>query len=94
MNVPSLEIKNIHKRFGELEVLKGVSITANKGDVIAILGSSGSGKSTLLRCINLLEMPEEGEDITLDGMEMTRNEDGSVEFGEPESPSAGEVGFF
>ena len=61
MNVPSLEIKNIHKRFGELEVLKGVSITANKGDVIAILGSSGSGKSTLLRCINLLEMPEEGE---------------------------------
>ena len=61
MNVPSLEIKNIHKRFGELEVLKGVSITANKGDVIAILGSSGSGKSTFLRCINLLEMPEEGE---------------------------------
>ena len=41
-----------------------------------------------------IEMPEEGEDITLDGMEMTRNEDGSVEFGEPESPSAGEVGFF
>jgi len=61
MSVPSLEIKNIHKRFGELEVLKGVSISANKGDVIAILGSSGSGKSTLLRCINLLEMPEEGE---------------------------------
>lgn len=59
--VPSLEIKNIHKRFGDLEVLKGVSIAANKGDVIAILGSSGSGKSTLLRCINLLEMPEEGE---------------------------------
>lgn len=61
MSVPSLEIKNFHKKFGELEVLKGVSISANKGDVIAILGSSGSGKSTLLRCINLLEMPEEGE---------------------------------
>lgn len=61
MSIPSLEIKNFHKRFGELDVLKGVSISANKGDVIAILGSSGSGKSTLLRCINLLEMPEEGE---------------------------------
>lgn len=61
MSAASLEIKNIHKRFGDVEVLKGVSITANKGDVIAILGSSGSGKSTLLRCINLLEMPEEGE---------------------------------
>lgn len=66
MSVPSLEIKNIHKKFGELEVLKGVSITANKGDVIAILGSSGSGKSTLLRCINLLEMPDEG-DISVAG---------------------------
>jgi octopine/nopaline transport system ATP-binding protein len=61
MTVPSLEIKNFHKKFGDLEVLKGVSITASKGDVIAILGSSGSGKSTLLRCINLLEMPEQGE---------------------------------
>ncbi len=61
MTVPSLEIQNIHKRFGELEVLKGVSITAQKGDVIAILGSSGSGKSTLLRCINLLEMPDQGD---------------------------------
>lgn len=61
MSVASLEIKNFHKNFGELEVLKGVSISANKGDVIAILGSSGSGKSTLLRCINLLEMPEQGE---------------------------------
>lgn len=66
MSVPSLEIQNIHKRFGDLEVLKGVSISANKGDVIAILGSSGSGKSTLLRCINLLEMPDEG-DITVGG---------------------------
>jgi len=60
MTVPSLEIKNIHKSFGSLEVLKGVSFNANKGDVIAILGSSGSGKSTLLRCINLLETPNEG----------------------------------
>jgi octopine/nopaline transport system ATP-binding protein len=66
MSIPSLEIKNIHKSFGELEVLKGVSISANKGDVIAVLGSSGSGKSTLLRCINLLETPDEGE-ITVAG---------------------------
>jgi len=61
MTIASLEIKNIHKRFGDVEVLKGVSIKAQKGDVIAVLGSSGSGKSTLLRCINLLEIPDEGE---------------------------------
>lgn len=61
MSIPSLEITNIHKSFGQLEVLKGVSITANQGDVIAVLGSSGSGKSTLLRCINLLEVPDQGE---------------------------------
>lgn len=56
----ALEIKNIHKSFGSLEVLKGVSLTAYDGDVISILGSSGSGKSTLLRCINLLERPTQG----------------------------------
>ena len=50
----------MHKRFGALEVLKGVSLQAREGDVISILGSSGSGKSTLLRCINLLETPDEG----------------------------------
>lgn len=61
MTETSLTIKNIHKSFGSLEVLKGISFEANKGDVIAILGSSGSGKSTLLRCINLLETPDEGE---------------------------------
>jgi octopine/nopaline transport system ATP-binding protein len=61
MTEPSLTIKNIHKSFGPLKVLKGISFDANKGDVIAILGSSGSGKSTLLRCINLLETPDEGE---------------------------------
>ncbi len=66
MTIPSLEINNIHKRFGDVEVLKGVSISAQKGDVIAILGSSGSGKSTLLRCINLLEIPDEG-DISVAG---------------------------
>lgn len=55
-----LEIKNIKKSFGTLEVLKGVSFTVEKGDVVAILGSSGSGKTTLLRCINFLETADEG----------------------------------
>ena len=49
-----LEIKDIHKSFGNLHVLKGIDLTVNKGDVIAILGPSGSGKTTLLRCINYL----------------------------------------
>jgi polar amino acid transport system ATP-binding protein len=59
--IPALEIRNLHKRYGELEVLKGISLTARDGDVISILGSSGSGKSTFLRCINLLENPNEGD---------------------------------
>jgi ABC-type histidine transport system ATPase subunit len=56
----ALVVEDLHKRFGELEVLKGVSVTAETGDVIAMIGSSGSGKSTLLRCINLLETPDSG----------------------------------
>lgn len=58
---PALEIRILHKRYGEQEILKGISLTARDGDVISILGSSGSGKSTLLRCINLLENPHQGE---------------------------------
>jgi ABC-type histidine transport system ATPase subunit len=57
----ALVVEDLHKRFGELEVLKGVSVTAHVGDVIAMIGSSGSGKSTLLRCINLLETPDSGK---------------------------------
>jgi len=68
-NTPILNITNIHKRFGELEVLHGISLTAEKGDVISLIGSSGSGKSTFLRCINLLEMPEKGG-IALDGVDI------------------------
>ncbi len=56
----ALELTDIHKSYGDLEVLKGVSLSAHTGDVISILGSSGSGKSTLLRCINLLENPSKG----------------------------------
>ena len=62
----ALEVKNLHKSFGQLEVLSGVSLTACEGDVISIIGSSGSGKSTLLRCINFLEVPDKG-DVLLQG---------------------------
>ena len=58
---PAIRIRDLHKRFGDLEVLKGVSLTAHPGDVIAIIGGSGSGKSTLLRCINMLEHPTSGQ---------------------------------
>ena len=50
-----LEVRNLRKSFGPLEVLKGVSLTANKGDILTLIGSSGSGKSTLIRCVNFLE---------------------------------------
>ncbi len=53
-------VEDLHKRFGKLEVLKGISLEAAQGDVVSILGSSGSGKSTLLRCLNLLETPDSG----------------------------------
>ncbi len=62
----ALVVDDLHKSFGPLEVLKGVSLTARDGDVIAMIGSSGSGKSTFLRCINLLEVPDSGT-ITLRG---------------------------
>lgn len=53
----SLQVEDIHKRYGSHEVLRGVSLRAGKGDVISIIGSSGSGKSTFLRCVNFLEKP-------------------------------------
>lgn len=56
-----VEVHNLRKNFGDLEVLRSVNCYVEKGEVITIIGSSGSGKSTLLRCINLLEMPEDGE---------------------------------
>lgn len=63
---PALIVNNIHKSFGEREVLRGISLTLKKGDVVSLLGASGSGKSTFLRCINLLEKPDQGE-ITING---------------------------
>ena len=56
-----LEIKDLHKSFDNLQVLDGIDLTVNKGDVISIIGSSGSGKSTFIRCLNLLETPTSGE---------------------------------
>ncbi len=64
-----IEIKNLYKNFGKLEVLKGVDLDIYKGEVVAIIGSSGSGKSTLLRCINLLEEPTSGE-ILFNGVDI------------------------
>jgi len=79
MNVIQLQATNLHKRFGEREVLKGVSFSASKGDVVTLIGSSGSGKSTLLRCLNLLEQPHEGE-MRLGGeaLKLVRDRDGSL----------------
>ena len=58
-----IKIKNLNKSFGDIHVLKGIDLEMDKGEIMAIVGPSGSGKSTLLRCINLLEIPTEGEII-------------------------------
>lgn len=60
MTTPILEIRNLHKRYGEVEVLKGVDCTMQQGDVVCVIGSSGSGKTTMLRCINMLEEFNDG----------------------------------
>jgi octopine/nopaline transport system ATP-binding protein len=75
--VPQVEVRDIRKRFGANEVLKGVSLQAHNHDVISIIGSSGSGKSTLLRCINFLEIPDEGS-IFINGeaIKLKRGRDG------------------
>lgn len=65
-----ISVENLHKNFEELEVLKGVSVEINKGDVICIIGPSGSGKSTFLRCLNLLEQPTSGK-IIFEGDDLT-----------------------
>lgn len=80
----ALRVDDLHKRFGSLEVLKGVSLDAHQGDVISLIGSSGSGKSTFLRCINLLETPDSGS-VTVGGetIRMTTNRRGEPV---PENP--------
>lgn len=68
-----IKIKNLHKYFGELEVLKGINLEIEESEVVCLIGSSGSGKSTLLRCINFLETKTEGE-IFIDGERVTKKE--------------------
>ncbi|HEX6229863.1 MAG TPA: amino acid ABC transporter ATP-binding protein [Solirubrobacterales bacterium] len=71
---PLLRLEGVHKRFGALEVLRGIDLDVARGEVICVIGASGSGKSTLLRCINLLEPPDEG-DIYLDGRSICKGAD-------------------
>ncbi|POF43336.1 histidine/lysine/arginine/ornithine ABC transporter ATP-binding protein [Pseudomonas laurylsulfativorans] len=79
-----LEVQDLHKSYGAHQVLKGVSLQAQAGDVISIIGSSGSGKSTFLRCINLLEQPNAGN-IVLNGepLKLVANTSGGLKAAEP-----------
>ena len=67
---PIIEVKNLQKSFGELEVLKGINTEVQRGEVVVVIGPSGSGKSTFLRCLNLMETPTGGS-IFVDGVEIT-----------------------
>ena len=67
---PPIEIEDLHKSFGQLEVLRGVDLSVTTGEVICIIGPSGSGKSTLLRCVNLLEVPSAGR-VLIEGYDIT-----------------------
>ena len=78
-----LAAENIKKSFGKTEVLKGISFSLDKGDVVAIIGSSGSGKTTLLRCLNFLELPDEGcikvgDKVLFDGNDETTLDDETI----------------
>jgi len=70
MTVPAIEIRDLHKYFGELEVLKGIDFEVADGEVVCVIGPSGSGKSTLLRCVNRLEEPTSGT-ILIEGVDIT-----------------------
>lgn len=74
--VPILEVRDLHKSFGGLEVLRGINLDAKAGDVVSLIGSSGSGKSTLLRCINMLEVPNAGT-VSVDGEEIALSAPGA-----------------
>ena len=68
-----IKVENLHKYFGELEVLHGVNAEIHQGEVVCVIGPSGSGKSTFLRCMNLLEMPTSGK-IYIDGVELMEHQ--------------------
>ena len=68
---------NIHKRYGNVEVLKGIGLTVNKGEIVSIVGASGAGKSTLLQIIGTLEKPEQGT-ITIGETQLTRLNDKAI----------------
>ena len=84
-DVPMIRVVDVHKRFGDLEVLKGVSFDVHRGNVLSMIGASGSGKSTLLRCINYLEVPTAG-DILIDGESLCYRGNGNGDR-RPRSPS-------
>ena len=73
-----ITLNNIHKRFGDSEILKGIDLSINKGEIIVIIGSSGTGKSTLLRCVNWLETPNKGvieiDDLNVDAQTATKKQ--------------------
>ncbi|HEX5804961.1 MAG TPA: ATP-binding cassette domain-containing protein [Macromonas sp.] len=80
-----LQVENLYKRYGQNEVLKGVSLQARAGDVISIIGSSGSGKSTFLRCINLLEKPHEGRIVVAgEELQLKRSRSGELDAANPQ----------
>jgi len=70
MSVPAIEVVDLHKSYGSLDVLRGVDLTVGTGEVVCVIGASGSGKSTLLRCVNLLEQPTRGT-VRVGGVEVT-----------------------
>ncbi|AQZ68961.1 ATPase component CbiO of energizing module of cobalt ECF transporter [[Actinomadura] parvosata subsp. kistnae] len=70
MTVHAIELRDLHKYFGKNEVLKGIDMTVEQGQVVCVIGPSGSGKSTLLRCVNLLEAPTRGK-VFVEGVEVT-----------------------
>ena len=70
MENSKVQVTDLHKYYGKLEVLKGIDMTVKQGEVVSLIGPSGSGKSTFLRCINLLETPTKGS-IVVDGKEIT-----------------------
>jgi len=75
-----IKVNNLHKKFNKLEVLNGINLHIEKGEVVVIIGPSGSGKSTFLRCLNLLEYPTQGEIIFENVLITSKHNDNSIFF--------------